>query len=78
MPKRNRSKSVNIMQKNTFQTSFTAINEKLPIIRIICKDSELFYKTFNVVRVHNLIFLGEIWQEFFMTFPVKGDERTRF
>jgi len=42
MPKRNRSKSVAIMQKNTFETSFTAINEKSPIVRIIFKDSELF------------------------------------
>jgi len=30
------------MQKNTFQSSFTAINEKSPIDRIIFKDSELF------------------------------------
>jgi len=41
MPKRNRSKSVTTMQKNTFQISFRAINEKLPIVRIIFKDSEL-------------------------------------
>jgi len=66
------------MQKNTFQTSFTAINEKSPIVRILFKGSELFQKSSNVVTVHNLIFLGEIWQEFFMTFPVKGDESTRF
>jgi len=66
------------MQKNTFQTSFTAINEKSPIVRIIFKDSQLFQKSFNVVTVHNLIFLGEIWQEFLMTFPVKGDESNRF
>jgi len=42
MPKGIRSKSATIMQKNTFQTSFTAINEKSPIVRIIFKDSELF------------------------------------
>jgi len=78
MPKRNRSKTVTIMQKNTFQTSFTTTNEKSPIVRIISKDSELCQKTFNVVTVRNLIFLDEIWQEFFMTFPVKCDESTRF
>ena len=78
MPKRSRSKSVTIIQKNTIQTSFTTFNEKLPIVRIIFKHSELFQKTFNVVTVHNLIFLGEIWKEFLMTFPVKGDESTRF
>jgi len=42
MPKRNKSKSVTIMQKNTFQTSFTAYNEKSPIVRIIFKHSEIF------------------------------------
>jgi len=41
MPKGNRSKSVTIMQ-NTFQTSFTAINEKSSIVTIIFKDSEPF------------------------------------
>jgi len=51
-----------------------SINEKSPNVRIIFKDSKVFQKTFNVATVHNLIFLGEIWQEFFMTFPVKGDE----
>jgi len=77
MPKRNRSNSVTIMQKNTFQTSFTDINEKSPIVRIVFKDSEIFWKTFNVVAVHKIICLCEIWQEFFMTFPVKGDESTQ-
>ena len=67
-----------LVQRNTFQTCFATIIEKLPIVRIIFKDSEIFQKTFNVVTVHNLIFLGEIWQEIFMTFPVKDDERTRF
>jgi len=68
---RNRSNSVTVMQKTTLQISFRAINIKSPAFRNILYSSKLLQNAFNIVAVHNLIFLGEICLKFSTAFPVK-------